>query len=92
MCEYSFIICRCEEVTLEELQSSILAGARTTQELKMATRAGMGMCQGRICRSLLERLVPSPSNEVLDSPSHLTIHQPVRPVALCQISGEGNGL
>lgn len=92
MCERSFIICRCEEVTLEELQCSILAGASTTQELKMATRAGMGICQGRICRSLLESLVSTPSNTVLNSPSLLTIHQPVRPVALCQITGEGNGV
>ncbi|WP_163099987.1 (2Fe-2S)-binding protein [Peribacillus alkalitolerans] len=81
----SIIICRCEEVLLEEIELAILEGACTTQELKMATRAGMGICQGRICRLSLESLVPPGTKEFLESPSQLTIHLPVRPVSLSKI-------
>lgn len=86
------IICRCEEVTLEDLQEAIGAGATTSQELKMATRAGMGMCQGRICRSLLDALVPAnqKENELLSGT--LTYHKPVRPVPLASIAKKENSI
>jgi hypothetical protein len=44
------VICRCEEVRRDELLSSVLdrdvLGARG---LKLSSRAGLGLCQGRIC-------------------------------------------
>jgi hypothetical protein len=46
------LVCRCEDVPL-----SRLAGARSMREAKLATRAGMGACQGRICGSALSRLL-----------------------------------
>ncbi|WP_108669164.1 (2Fe-2S)-binding protein [Peribacillus acanthi] len=83
----SIMICRCEEIFLDEIEQVILEGATTTQELKMATRAGMGICQGRICRSSLEALVPPKMKDILHAPSHLTIHLPVRPVSLSKLVG-----
>jgi NAD(P)H-nitrite reductase large subunit len=85
MCNHSLIICRCEEVTIEDIQEAIGAGATTGQEMKMSTRAGMGICQGRICRPLLELLLTGNHKESGHSPSQLTIHQPVRPVSLSKI-------
>ncbi|MEX2460764.1 MAG: (2Fe-2S)-binding protein [Paenibacillaceae bacterium] len=78
----NLIICRCEEVTQSELDEAIKNGACTSQELKMATRAGMGFCQGRVCRSLLEKLVGEQSDAIDTHPSKLTIHYPVRPIQL----------
>lgn len=43
------IICRCEDVPLSEIRAAIDEGARETFAVKMWTRAGMGLCQGRSC-------------------------------------------
>jgi len=42
-------VCRCEEVTREELEAAIEDGAVTMNEVKRWTRAGMGLCQGKTC-------------------------------------------
>jgi D-hydroxyproline dehydrogenase subunit alpha len=45
-----FIICRCEEVKKSEIIDSFKKlGADSARTSKLFTRAGMGMCQGRIC-------------------------------------------
>jgi NADPH-dependent 2,4-dienoyl-CoA reductase/sulfur reductase-like enzyme len=45
------IVCRCEDVTFERLQSS-----DSWRAAKLHTRCGMGPCQGRICGSAVEFL------------------------------------
>ena len=47
------IICRCEDVTREDILAAINDGCRTLDEIKRVTRAGMGPCQGRTCRNLI---------------------------------------
>ncbi|KXG76053.1 MAG: hypothetical protein PWP45_1664 [Tepidanaerobacteraceae bacterium] len=47
------IICRCEDVTLEEIEALIEKGYTSMEEIKRITRCGMGQCQGRTCRTLL---------------------------------------
>jgi D-hydroxyproline dehydrogenase subunit alpha len=44
LCESGTIVCRCEDVPLERLQS-----AKSWREAKLHFRCGMGACQGRIC-------------------------------------------
>lgn len=44
-------ICRCEDVSLAELD-----GHADARDAKLATRCGMGACQGRICGSALAEL------------------------------------
>jgi NADPH-dependent 2,4-dienoyl-CoA reductase/sulfur reductase-like enzyme len=46
------IVCRCEDVTFERLQSS-----NSWRAAKLHTRCGMGPCQGRICGSAVEFLL-----------------------------------
>lgn len=79
------LICRCEEVYLHELEAIANNGVCTSQELKMKTRAGMGICQGRVCRSILEAWSNEQITGMLEQPSQLTIHHPVRPVYLRQL-------
>ncbi|SFS18736.1 Pyruvate/2-oxoglutarate dehydrogenase complex, dihydrolipoamide dehydrogenase (E3) component [Dyella sp. OK004] len=45
------LICRCEDVTLGELD-----GFSDARAAKLATRCGMGACQGRICGTVLAEL------------------------------------
>lgn len=52
------VVCRCEEVTRGELDSirsqTASCGLRS---LKLSTRAGLGICQGRICGRSVEELL-----------------------------------
>jgi bacterioferritin-associated ferredoxin len=43
------IVCRCEEVTFEDLEQAAQDGADSLAMLKSFTRCGMGPCQGRMC-------------------------------------------
>ena len=62
------IVCRCEDVPLSKFDPSW--GPR---EAKLATRAGMGPCQGRVCGPALAFLFGWDSD---------TVRPPVRPAAL----------
>ena len=80
------IVCRCEDVTRDEITAAIAAGAANAQEIKMRTRAGMGPCQGRVCRPALEQMVGVEDDVLLSTSSALTVHLPVRPVGLGQLA------
>ncbi len=44
------VVCRCEEVLRHEIVESVQdLGAEDVRTLKLFTRAGMGLCQGRVC-------------------------------------------
>lgn len=81
------IVCRCEEVVVREVLDAVRAGCRTLQEVRMATRAGMGPCQGRVCRTLLERLVTLEAAPP-EGAAGLTKRLPVHPVPLGQLVEE----
>lgn len=77
------IICRCEEVTLGEIQEAVNQGARSVNEVKMLTRGGMGNCQGRVCEESIARAIIAASvkEEVtLDSVGAFTIRPPLHPL------------
>ena len=63
------ILCRCEDLTREDILKCIQDGYRTIDEIKRVTRAGMGPCQGRTCRMLIAQELSSyyklPLEEVL---------------------------
>ncbi|MGN7932995.1 NADPH-dependent 2,4-dienoyl-CoA reductase, sulfur reductase [Pseudomonas sp. NFACC09-4] len=46
------LVCRCEDVPFGEL-----TGHRNWREAKLASRCGMGACQGRVCGAALEHLL-----------------------------------
>jgi sarcosine oxidase, subunit alpha len=50
------IICRCERVTAGEIRQLIRQGYRDINEIKAITRAAMGACGSKTCRSLIHRL------------------------------------
>ncbi|HNV72212.1 MAG TPA: (2Fe-2S)-binding protein [Candidatus Ozemobacteraceae bacterium] len=51
------IVCRCQDITEEEVLSAIRQGATTLDEIKRLVRAGMGPCQGRTCRRLVQQII-----------------------------------
>jgi thioredoxin reductase/Fe-S-cluster-containing hydrogenase component 2/bacterioferritin-associated ferredoxin len=50
------VVCRCERVTAGQIRTLIRSGVRDLNQLKAATRAGMGACGGKTCPTLIKRL------------------------------------
>ena len=76
------LICRCQEVRKSEVLAAIRDGAVTVDGVKRRTRAGMGLCQGKTCGRLIERLIAQETGispaEILPQKSRM----PVRPVKI----------
>ncbi len=49
------MICRCEDVTLQDLYDLMEKGYTDIEELKRLLRVGMGPCQGNTCGQLVQR-------------------------------------
>ena len=76
------LVCRCEEVTEKEVRKCIAEGAKTLREIKMATRAGMGLCQGRTCSKIISRILSEETGKSLDEINSPSYRPPLRPIAL----------
>lgn len=85
------LVCRCEEVSIAQMEQACRMGVDTVRQLKMATRVTMGACQGRVCRQLVEswfyNQVPAARREA----ELLSQRPPVRPVTFGQLA-EGSSL
>ena len=47
------IVCRCEDVTLADLEHSVARGYRDIEEVKRYTGFGTGPCQGKECLAVV---------------------------------------
>ena len=68
--ERSTLVCRCEEVTHGELTDAVHATCSgSLRSVKLTSRAGLGICQGRICGRTVEHLIDrsSPTGISIDS-------------------------
>ena len=74
------IVCRCEDVTREDILAAINAGCRTLDEIKRVTRAGMGPCQGRTCRNLIAQELAKIYGMSVEDVLMPTFRAPVEPV------------
>ena len=82
------VICRCEEVTLGEIKQAIKNGAKTITEVKRRTRAGMGLCQGRTCEKMVEKILIQELDIPPEKVDPATDRAPVRPVTFGTLAGE----
>ncbi|MGE4277564.1 MAG: (2Fe-2S)-binding protein [Lawsonibacter sp.] len=81
------IICRCKEVTQDEILEAIADGATTVDGVKRRTKACMGLCQGKSCGRLVQKIVAQETGQkpadVLPQKSRM----PARPVKLGDFGG-----
>ena len=76
------IICRCEGIRLGQIQATIKrSGARTVNQIKKLTRAGMGPCQGRTCARIVETILAADVPEAAGAEPYQA-RPPVRGIAL----------
>jgi NAD(P)H-nitrite reductase large subunit len=76
------IICRCEEITESEVLEAIHAGARTLDDVKRRTRAGMGVCQGKTCQRIVAGLLARELGCPLSDIAAPSVRPPTRPLLL----------
>jgi NAD(P)H-nitrite reductase large subunit len=82
------LICRCNEVTLKEIEQAIDDGFVTLNEIKRRTRAGMGLCQGRTCGKLVARLIAQRTGKKISDIKSVNRRMPVRPVKMDLFEGK----
>ncbi|NQE86483.1 NAD(P)/FAD-dependent oxidoreductase [Nocardia terpenica] len=91
------VICRCEGTTRADLTA---AWDRATgdgyRSVKLATRAGLGPCQGRMCAAAIAALRPRPCTDGTDTdglaaatPARRPFAAPVRLRELAELDSEG---
>jgi NADPH-dependent 2,4-dienoyl-CoA reductase/sulfur reductase-like enzyme len=73
------IICRCEEITLAEINASLESWLGSAGSLKRVTRAGMGKCQGRYCSPVLTELASRATGVAADALSGFVPQVPFLP-------------
>jgi len=88
LADASTVVCRCEEVTLAELEDAVETSADVSV-VKGLTRAGMGLCQGRNCQRHIAALVARRHGLPLASVAPATPRLPVRPVPIGAIADAG---
>lgn len=84
------IICRCEEVSLKQLEETAEKFNCTPRELKLRTRAGMGFCGGRTCRPAVDKVVAEMTGQQPTDQIPLKVQPPVRPISLEDLGGTIN--
>ena len=79
------IICRCEEIKKSEIVEALGKGLTDMNDIKRATRAGMGLCQGATCKRLMAGLIAEfTGKDPADIPPS-TFRPPVRPIKLSHL-------
>ena len=79
-------ICRCEEISRGDLLTAHdELGATDIRTMKLMTRTGMGMCQGRVCARNICDLLGSTEQERIKS----TARPVISPITLGELAEEG---
>jgi len=81
------LVCRCEEIPIEEIAAALAAGAQTVNDIKWRTRAGMGLCQGIYCVPVIAAIVAQATDVPIGRVAPITTRPPVRPLPLEALAG-----
>jgi sarcosine oxidase subunit beta len=76
------IVCRCEDVTLEDIHGAIERGYRDIEEVKRYTGLGTGPCQGRECMCHCAVLIAQRTGQPVGSIPPFTTRPPLTSSAL----------
>lgn len=82
------IVCRCSDVTIEEIRDAISNGYETFDELKRVLRTGMGPCQGRTCMPIILRELSMMTGVAIEDLTPGRNRPPVNAVSLGAIADQ----
>lgn len=78
------LVCRCEDVMLDELEEAIEKGHDDLESVKRYTGFGTGWCQGKQCVALVARLLVARGGEPPTLP--ITPRPPFHPLPLAHLA------
>ncbi len=84
------IICRCNDVTVEEIEALIDEGVTDIEEIKRLLRIGMGPCQGRTCIPLVMAILARRTGKKSEEIPLPRARIPIRPVRVEVLVGGGD--
>lgn len=84
------IICRCNEVTVEEIEALIEQGITDIEMIKRLLRIGMGPCQGRTCLPMVISIIARKTGKSPDEIKLPATRIPIRPVPAGVLVGDMN--
>jgi NAD(P)H-nitrite reductase large subunit len=74
------LVCRCMEVTEDEVRNAIRQGARTVDAVKRVTQACFGLCQSKTCFNIIARIISEETGIPVSEIGPIRIRIPVRPL------------
>jgi bacterioferritin-associated ferredoxin len=78
------LTCRCEDVTLHDLEEAIARGYSDLESLKRYTGFGTGWCQGKSCVAACARVLAERGGSAV---LPITPRPPFHPLALADLAG-----
>jgi NAD(P)H-nitrite reductase large subunit len=84
------IVCRCEDISEEDVIHAIDEGYTDIEELRKKLRIGMGPCQGRVCIQLVARILEKKTGKKVANIPLPTVRPPLIPVSLGTLACEKN--
>jgi NAD(P)H-nitrite reductase large subunit len=82
------IVCRCEDISEEDVIHAIEQGYTDIEELRKKLRIGMGPCQGRVCIQLVARILEKKTGKKVATIPLPTVRPPLVPVSLGTLASE----
>lgn len=76
------VLCRCEDVTLKDVDNSIANGYADIEEVKRYTGFGTGPCQGKECHSIIATLIAERTGQPPASIQPFTSRPPISQMPL----------
>jgi NADPH-dependent 2,4-dienoyl-CoA reductase/sulfur reductase-like enzyme len=80
------ILCRCEEVTAQQVVDNVRIGCTGPNQLKSFLRCGMGPCQGRMCGLTVTELIAETRGTTPAEVGYYRLRPPVKPIALAELA------
>ena len=80
------ILCRCMEITLEDLKAYMREYSGDINEVKRMTCIGMGPCQGRICGQVIQEIVAREKGLPPDAVQFLAPRPPIKNIPLAALA------
>ncbi|GGN60083.1 (2Fe-2S)-binding protein [Oceanobacillus indicireducens] len=84
----STIVCRCEEINIDEIENALKNGAQTFDDIKRLTRTGMGSCQSKVCLHPVREIIADYHNKDLQDVGISRMRIPLKPIRMGTLATE----
>ena len=80
------LVCRCEDVTLTDVEHAVALGYRDIEEVKRYTGLGTGPCEGKECMALCALLLARTGGRAPAEMKPFTARPPVAPISFATLA------